>query len=270
MTTSITQRIAYELDLGQSRTQSGAATVLCIHGLGGSSNTWSPLMDALQRFDVLRIDLPGSARSAQADTEHTLSIERMAKACSRVLAAQNVSRCHVVGHSMGTIVAMALAQFNPNLVQSLALFGPLFTPPDVARPALKARAQKARDEGLIGMASSADALVQASTSSETKRQRPAALAFVRESLMRQDPQAYARSCEALAASRACDADALRCPTLLVTGDEDVVAPPQAVRLMQERIANSELHVLHGCGHWTPLEKPEECSDLLKRFYARLR
>ena len=37
--------------------------VVCVHGLGGSSNTWTPLMPALARRRVLRIDLPGSARS---------------------------------------------------------------------------------------------------------------------------------------------------------------------------------------------------------------
>ena len=56
-----------------------------------------------------------------------------------------------------------------------------------------------------------------------------------------------------------------CPTLLVTGDEDAVAPPQAVRMMGERIAGSRVEVLRGCGHWTPVEKPEECTGLLQRF-----
>jgi len=57
-------------------------------------------------------------------------------------------------------------------------------------------------------------------------------------------------------------------TLLVTGDEDGVAPPQSVRLMGEKIAGSRVEVLRGCGHWTPLEKPEECVGLLQRFYSQ--
>jgi pimeloyl-ACP methyl ester carboxylesterase len=83
--------------------------------------------------------------------------------------------------------------------------------------------------------------------------------------MRQDPEGYARSCEALAEMGPADTSRIECPTLLVTGDEDVVAPPQAVRMMGERIAGSRVEVLRGCGHWTPVEKPEECTDLLKRF-----
>ena len=111
----------------------------------------------------------------------------------------------------------------------------------------------------------ADALLQASISAETRARRPAAVAFVRESLMRQDPEGYARSCEALADMQSADTSRIACPALLVTGDEDVVAPPQAVRMMGERIAGSRVEVLRGCGHWAPVEKPEECTGLLKRF-----
>ena len=112
----------------------------------------------------------------------------------------------------------------------------------------------------------ADALVQASTSSETKQKRHTAVAFVRESLMAQDPDGYARSCEALAEMQAADTSRIACPTLLVTGDEDVVSPPQSVRMMGQKIAGSRVEVLRGCGHWTPVEKPDECIDLLNRFY----
>jgi pimeloyl-ACP methyl ester carboxylesterase len=110
----------------------------------------------------------------------------------------------------------------------------------------------------------ADALVRASLSAETRSRRPAAVAFVRESLMRQEPEGYARTCEALAEMGPADTSRIDCPTLLVTGDEDAVAPPQAVRMMGERIAGSRVEVLRGCGHWAPVEKPEECTALLQR------
>jgi pimeloyl-ACP methyl ester carboxylesterase len=114
----------------------------------------------------------------------------------------------------------------------------------------------------------ADALLQASISSETRTKKPLAAAFVRESLMRQDPEGYARSCDALADMQGADTSRISCPTLLVTGDEDVVAPPQSVRMMGDRIKGSRVEVLRGCGHWTPVEKPEECIQLLNNFYLK--
>jgi 3-oxoadipate enol-lactonase len=243
----------------------GGDEALCIHGLGGTSNTWTPLLPALSRFTAVRFDLPGSGRSHRV--EGALSIDGFVEACLRVLSSRNIERVHVLGHSLGTIVATHLAAREPRIVRSLALFGPLLAPPDVARANIKARAVKARGESVAGMQAIADTLVQASTSAETRARRPAVVAYVRESLMRQDPEGYARTCEALAEAEPADTTAIACPTVLVTGDEDGVAPPQSVRAMGGKIAGSQVEVLRGCGHWTPLEKADECIEILRRFYA---
>jgi pimeloyl-ACP methyl ester carboxylesterase len=200
--------------------------------------------------------------------EGPLTIARFVQATLRAMAAAAVERAHVVAHSMGTIVAAHLAVERPEAVRSLALFGPLLAPPEPMRAPIRARAEKARAEGPAGMQAIADALVQAATSAETKARRPAALAFVRESLMRQEAEGYARSCEALAEAQPADVARIACPALLVTGDEDGVAAPQSVRMMAQKISGSRVEVLRGCGHWTPLEKPEECVGLLKRFYTQ--
>jgi pimeloyl-ACP methyl ester carboxylesterase len=260
MTTIYAERMAIEVE-GEGD------PVLMIHGLGGTSNTWTPLAAAFARMKRIRLDLPGSGRSDCV--EGPLSIARFVQAALRALASAGVERAHVVGHSMGTIVAAHLAAENPKAVRSLALFGPLLAPPDPMRANLRARGAKARAEGMQDIA---DALVQAATSSATKSRRPATVAFVRESLMRQSPHGYARSCEALADAEPADAPRIACPTLLVTGDEDGVAPPNAVRQMGEKIAAGgarvTVEVLRGCGHWTPVEMPEECTQLLRAHYAQ--
>ena len=252
------ERMAVEID-------GDGDAVLMIHGLGGTTNTWTPVLGACARHQRVRLDLPGSGRSWRV--EGPLSIEKFVDAAKRALAAAKVDKAHVVAHSMGTIVAAHLAAVEPAMVRSLALFGPLLAPPDQARVSIRARAAKARQEGMTGIA---DSLVQASTSNETKQRRHVAVAFVRESLMGQNPDGYARSCEALADAHAADTSAIVCPTLLVTGDEDVVAPPQSVRMMAQKISGSRVEVLRGCGHWTPVEKPDECTELLKHFLSERR
>lgn len=263
METRFVDRIAIEI-------AGDGDAVLFVHGLGGTSNTWTPLAGAFARMRCIALDLPGSGRSDRV--EGPLSIAIYVQASLRALAAAGASRAHVVAHSMGTIVAAHLAAAQPAMVRSLALFGPLLAPADPARAAIRARGQKARTEGATGMQAIADTLVQAATSASTKGRRHAAVAFVRESLMRQPPDGYARSCDALADAQAADVARIKCPTLLVTGDEDMVAPPQAVRLMGDRIAEGgtavRVEVLRGCGHWTPVEMPDECMELLRRFHAQ--
>jgi pimeloyl-ACP methyl ester carboxylesterase len=245
--------------------------VLCLHGLGGDSNTWTPLMPALAGRRVIRPDLPGSGRSAAAGG--ALTIEKLADCVVTLCTRLNVGRAHVVGHSMGTIVAQHLAAKHPQLVRSLALFGPLIAPGDTARGGIRARGEKARTEGLRGMHEIALALVNAATSADTRQRQPVATAFVRESLMRQDPEGYARSCEALAACTPAAVERITAPVLLVTGDEDVVAPPQSVRAMAERLVQAQglrTVILNRCGHWTPIERAEDSARELRAFLAAQR
>lgn len=259
MATHVVDRIAIDME--------GAGDpVLMIHGLGGTSNVWIPILPVFARHRTVRPDLPGSGRSARV--EGPLSIDRFVQAMLRVTSAMRVERAHVVAHSMGTIVAFHLAVREPKLVRSLALFGPLLAPPDAVRAPMRARGQKARSGGETGMQEIADVLVQAATSAETKARNPVAVAYVRESVMRQSPDGYGRSCDALADAQAADIASLSCPTLLVTGDEDQVTPPQSVRMIGERIPGCRVEVFSRCGHWTTIEKPEASADALRRFYAQ--
>ena len=246
--------------------------VVCVHGLGGSTNTWTPLLGALAGFRVVRIDMPGSARSA--GVSGAVTIERHAACVAAVCARLGIARAHLLGHSMGTIVCQHVAADQPKLVRSLALFGPLIAPGDAARAAIRTRAAKARSEGAAGMQEIAQTLMNAAISAETRQRSPAAAAFVRESLMRQDPEAYARSCECLADAKAAEVARIEAPTLLVTGDEDTVAPPQSVRTMAEKLVaakgGARVVVLGRCGHWTPLERPEDCARELRSFLAAQR
>jgi pimeloyl-ACP methyl ester carboxylesterase len=259
MSTQFIEGVAVEID-GEG------PAVVCLHGLGGTSNTWTPLLGALQGRRVVRIDLPGSARSGSATD--SLRIEQMVAAVAAVCRRLDIATAQFVGHSMGTIVCQHLAVRHPTLVASLALFGPLACPPEAARPNIRARAEKARTGGAAAMQEIADAIAQGATAASTRETMPVVLALVRESVMRQDPQGYARSCEALAAAKSAPLEDIAVPVLLVTGDEDGVAPPANVREMARRLPHARVEIFTRCGHWTPFERPAECARQLQDFLRR--
>lgn len=238
--------------------------VLCIHGLGGTSNFWSPILSAFGERRVVRPDLAGAGRSTAAPDG--LSIAHHVESLVGVLDALGIDAAHVVAHSMGTIIAQHLAVTHPQRVRSLALFGPLAAPADAAREPTRNRARQARS-GPDALQEIADAIVKAATSTETKAERPVALALVRESVMRQPPEGYARNCEALAEAQAAEVEKLAIPVLLVTGDEDGVGTPAGTAALAGRLVDQRSYVLQGCGHWTTYEKPFESIRILTDFYT---
>ena len=242
------------------RDGAGPAVVM-VHGLGGTSSSFETLMPTLDGFAVIRLDLPGAGRSALRPGRPGLP--GLAAAVHECMRAQRVTRAHLVGHSMGALICQHLAAKTPELALSLTLFGALLEPSPAARGALRERALTARRNGMAGIANavSAGSLGRAASGG-------AACAFVRESVLRQSPAGYAAHCEALAAAPPADHAAIRCPTLLVHGAEDPVAPVATAQRLRAVIAGARLEILPDTGHWPMLEAPARSAELLRELVSR--
>lgn len=248
--------------------------IVFIHGLGGSMNAWTPLLPALGRWRCVRPELPGAGRSSKAyalgeATPHRgqLSAEVHAQAVLRVCEALGIARAHVVGHSFGTIIAQHLAALEPSRVRSLALFGAMAEPAPAQRDNMRARAATAREQGMFDIA---EAISTAALSASSRESMPLTVAYVRDSISAQDPEGFARNCLALAEARAARLELIRCPVLVVNGDEDVVTPLSGARQLADRLADARVEVLSRCGHWPTLERIPESQRLLRDFLDRVR
>ena len=261
MGTRFIERIAVEVD----GPLEGPPVVL-LDGLGGTSNSFAPLLGGLARFRCIRVDLPGSGRSHAV--EGAVPIPRQIELLHQVFANFEIERAHFVGHCLGAAVALHLAAAQPDRVATLSLLGPVVNPSEAVRANLRSRAAKARWERVNGMQIIADAVVATALARQTRAGNTLAAALVRESLMRQDPDGYARCCDALVAAPAFDPHAVSCPTLLIAGDEDSMSPVDDVRALAGAIPRCTLEILEHCGHWPTLEWPERCTALIRDFLDR--
>jgi len=108
-----------DVTLAYSVAGSGPA-VLCIQGVGVAGSGWGPQVEALaQRYRVLTFDNRGAGATPRG--AGTLSIERMAADALAILDAEGIDRCHLVGHSMGGLIALAAALSAKTRALSLAL-----------------------------------------------------------------------------------------------------------------------------------------------------
>jgi 3-oxoadipate enol-lactonase len=105
--------------LAYERTGRRGPAVLLIQGCGVAGNGWRPQVDGLSdRFDLLTFDNRGLGRS---ELRTPLTVEGMAEDALAILDAEQVDRAHLVGHSMGGVIAQQLALAAPARVASLSL-----------------------------------------------------------------------------------------------------------------------------------------------------
>ncbi|KAF1344223.1 hypothetical protein BDV97DRAFT_393846 [Delphinella strobiligena] len=243
--------------------------IVFIHGLGGSSEYWTPLISAAgldQSHPLHLFDFEGHGLSPTSPLS-TLSISSLAADVKGIFSHAGISfRATLIAHSMGCLVAVKFCLENPDLVSKLILLGPPPSPlPEAGSKDSHARADQVRVKGMVSIV---DALVLASTSERTKKENPLAIAAIRLSLLGQDPEGYAKACTALAGSVSdkLDFNSLEPETLITTGDEDKVSPPQLADGYSSSIPNLRgVRVLSGVGHWHVFEDVNGVASAVKGF-----
>jgi len=94
--------------------------VMLIHGFAEDSTVWDNQVDFLKNdFKLIIPDLPGSGKSGLIDKKET-GIEDYAGCIKEILVAENISRCIMIGHSMGGYITLAFAEKFP---ETLIIFG---------------------------------------------------------------------------------------------------------------------------------------------------
>ena len=197
---------------------SGPLMVL-MHGLGGTTNAFQPLISHFaSRFTMLRFDFPGSGFST---FKAPLSIPQFVDDLASILQSRDSKDAPVlVGHSLGSIVAMHYASQYPE-VRALVLIGPGRSASHI--PAVVERmtglGAKAR-EGIHEIRDSTIDNNVAPTSSDLVR------TIVRQMISSQTAEGYAATCEAACSNSHVDPDyaAIKCPAVLIAGDQDNISP----------------------------------------------
>ena len=118
------------------RSAGSGQAVLCIQGVGVAGDGWNPQVDALaQRYRVITFDNRGVGATPRGTGRVT--IERMAADAVAILDAEGIHRCHLLGHSMGRLIALAVALSAPARAQSLALLCTFADGAGPTRPTLR-------------------------------------------------------------------------------------------------------------------------------------
>ena len=263
----LTQVGAKSMFLHVSGQHAGARNIIFIHGLGGTSEFFAPLLRTAHLeddFRCYRYDLEGHGLSP-TNANSVISMQSYTDGLRSIFLHFGLNSAVLVAHSMGALVALNFAAQSPDLVEKMLLLGPARYP--VPAAVTDAQAKRAAAVRANGMVSIVDAVTANGTSEKTQSQHTAAVSAVRATLMSQDPEGYAKACTALARAPELDIDLskLNMPVLIVTGHEDKVSPVSASESLKERLPQAELKTIDGVGHWSVYEDPVAVGQHVQEF-----
>ena len=236
--------------------------VVFVHGLGGSSNVWHGVMQAMkQHHHCIALDLRGHGRS---QGRGKFSIEGWAKDIQKLIRHLELPAVTLVGHSLGSLIAQHLAQTQPESVDQLALVGAIsyFQPPTA--DAYRERADMVEQEGLEPLV---DAWLEGAVSPQSHAVHSGMVGLLRELFLRNEPQHYAKSCRAMADAPKIRRDDIGQPTLVVAGAHDRSTPLAMAEEITSSIPVSRVEVLADVGHWSPLEAPGAVAARILQFLS---
>ena len=254
-------RTSTGISIGYDEAGGGDATPIAfLHGVGSDKSVWRPQLAHFgQERRAIAFDYPGYGDSDPAP-EGT-SRDDYAAAILSAMHELGVERAHICGLSLGGVVAIAMHHADPDRCASLILADTFAVHPE-GRAIYERSIAGSRD--LPAMAEArADVLI-------AQPADPAVRAEVVATMSAIDPAAYRIGAEAVwLADQRDRAGAIRVPTLVLVGDQDLVTPVDLSNELLDLIPDARMQVIAGAGHLGNLEKPDTFNALIDAFIAEI-
>jgi 3-oxoadipate enol-lactonase len=236
------------------------------HSLATDLSMWDPQAKALaQRYRVLRYDTRGHGGSDAPAGAYSLG--QLADDARGLLKALGVAKTHWIGLSMGGMIGQALALSSPELLKSVSLCDTSSRIPPDMRHLWDERIATVEAKGMEPMVEPTVARWFTPTFLETRKD---AVEPVKAMIRKTPPKGYVGCCHAIRVLDLTDRlSAIKLPTLIIVGAQDLGTPVAASQAIHERIQGSELVILDPASHLSNLEQPQAFTEALQTFLKRV-
>ncbi len=243
-------------------------TLLLLHAFPLNLSMWDPQLQALPPTRrVACFDARGFGGSAKGGEPFTM--DRIADDAAAVLDALAVEKAVVGGCSMGGYAALAFARRHPRRLAGLVL-----QDTRAGADSEEAKANRATLAARVlaeGATVAVEAFLPKLLGETSQRTKPALVSLLRERILATPREAIAAALHGLAAREDSGPTlgAIRVPTLVLVGDEDVLTPPAEAAALAAAIPNARLERIPLAGHLANLENPQAVNAALGSFLAAL-
>lgn len=266
--TAPTQRLAAGLSYIACDDSTGMPVVM-LHGIGSDAQSFTPLMQALDgSHPTLAWDAPGYGSSQPFDLDWPDASD-YAAALDRLLAQLEVSRCILVGHSLGTLIAARFALISPRQVAALVLISPALGHGTDKEAALPPAVADRLDE-LDRLGAEKFAAARAPRLLADPSARPDVLQAVERAMAGIRRPGYDQAARMLARGRLLDdAAKIQVPAAVLVGSQDSITPPANARRVFDALrGRSQRHAyreIPAAGHAVCQEQPVETARAIAKF-----
>ncbi|MEM5436455.1 alpha/beta fold hydrolase [Paraburkholderia diazotrophica] len=252
------------------RADESGETVVLIHGVGMNQSVWAPQIDALTAtFRVVVYDMLGHGDSALPTPAPTL--DEYAAQLEALLDTMRIGRAHIVGHSMGALVALEFALTHPQRTLSVAALNAVYDRTPAQREAVMTRAATL-DDAPAGVSPNAgvDATLSRWFGDPIPVHLTQAAQAVRELLLSVDPVGYARTYRLFASSDDAHVgrlSGLAVPALFLTGERDPNSSPSMSLAMAAAAPFGRAEIIANERHMMNVTDPARVNEKLLAFLA---
>ncbi len=262
----------------------GAPVVVLANGLGGTYLAWRGQIDYLaDRYQFITWDYRGLYRSKRPspDVPEAYAIPNQARDLDAILAAEGVERASLVGWSMGVQVVLESYRRRPALAHNLVLLNGTYgrpldslSPLPGVRAVLPSLVDVARRMHALATQMTRRATLQPETVAWFKRMGligrtldEAVFTELVHAFGELDMEPFFRNLRAIGDHDAHDVlESIAAPTLVITGDHDLMTPRALAQQMARTIPSAEILVVRGGTHYTAVEFPELVNLRIERFF----
>lgn len=241
--------------------------LLLINGFGGSSAGWRPEFVAglAQSFQVIAFDNRGAGQTDKPDSP--TSIAQMADDAAALLDALTIGRAHVMGISMGGMIAQEVVLRHPEKVLGLVLGCTNCGAPNSVAASQEVVNLLMVPEGMDPREAARRSWPSGYTPEFIEANPEFLEAQLERTLAHPTPlETRGRQMTAIREWNSHDRlNQITAPTLIITGDRDVLIPPDNSRIINECITGSRLHIIPDAAHVFPSSHPNETVEAVTAF-----
>ncbi len=242
--------------------------VLMIQGLGTDSRGWAlQRVPFGRRHHCIAPDNRGTGRSERPAGPYDL--EQMARDAVAALDAEGIERAHVMGASMGGVIAQIVAVRQPDRVRSLTLACTACRHHEWRRELLAEWAEEVSAHGMQSMASDG---LRWLVGPRLQRRFGMWINVLARLILSMPAEPFVSQLQAILNMTdevRFELDNLDVPTLVITGSQDALTPVGDAEEIAELIPGSRLVIVSGAAHGVMAEAPNAYNDTVLRFLAEV-